>query len=95
MLFGVFCLNCCHRRVSIADRFGRKPTLIIADVIFVLGAILMAIAPEVVMLIIGRLVVGVGVGFAAMVVPIYLAETSPMEYRGAIVSTNILLVTSG
>jgi SP family myo-inositol transporter-like MFS transporter 13 len=56
---------------------GRKLTIIIADTFFTAGAVVMAIAPDVYILIVGRFIVGVGVGIAAMVVPIYLAEVAP------------------
>jgi MFS family permease len=60
-----------------SDRLGRKKTIIVADVFFMGGAVVMAIAPDVGILIVGRFIVGVGVGIAAMVVPMYLAEVSP------------------
>ena len=50
----------------------------------------MGLAPSVVELMMGRLVVGLGVGLGAMVVPVYLAEQSPKEIRGQMVAVNIL-----
>ena len=47
------------------------------------------------MLIVGRFVVGIGIGLASMSVPIYIAEVAPSGIRGALVSSNILMVTSG
>jgi SP family myo-inositol transporter-like MFS transporter 13 len=78
-----------------ADRFGRKFSILMADVIFIAGAAVMTLATDIVMLIFGRLIVGFGVGLAAMVVPVYLAEASPPDLRGTIVGTNIFFVTSG
>mmetsp|Transcript_10214 Transcript_10214/g.19975 ORF Transcript_10214/g.19975 Transcript_10214/m.19975 type:complete len:481 (+) Transcript_10214:1140-2582(+) len=78
-----------------ADRYGRKCSILASDVIFVIGAIMMGLAVDIVMLIFGRLVIGFGVGLAAMVVPVYLAEASPPNLRGTMVSTNIFFVTSG
>lgn len=66
-----------------------------ADFVFLLGAVLMAAAIDISMLLIGRFVVGLGVGLAAMVAPIYLAEVSPPKYRGMIVATNVLFITTG
>jgi len=60
-----------------------------------IGSLLMAISIDIFMLIMGRFVIGVGIGFAAMIVPVYLAEASPSEHRGVIVSTNILFCTAG
>ncbi|KAK9681428.1 hypothetical protein RND81_10G001400 [Saponaria officinalis] len=77
------------------DRIGRKPTMIIADVLFFIGAIVMALSPAPWMIIIGRVIVGLGVGMASMTAPLYISETSPARIRGALVSTNGLLITGG
>lgn len=77
------------------DKLGRKPTMIIADILFFIGAILMAVAPAPWMIIIGRVIVGLGVGMASMTSPLYISETSPARIRGALVSTNGLLITGG
>jgi SP family myo-inositol transporter-like MFS transporter 13 len=78
-----------------ADRFGRKFTILISDVVFMIGALVMALAVDIVMLIFGRFIVGFGIGMASMIVPIYLAEAAPPNHRGAVVGTNIFFVTSG
>ena len=70
-------------------------TIIVADILFLIGSLTMGLAPTVGVLMMGRLVVGLGVGLAAMVVPVYLAEQSPKEIRGRMVAVNILFVTSG
>jgi len=69
--------------------------LIISDVLLFIGSVLMALAFNIFVLILGRFIVGMGIGFATMIVPVYLAEVSPKEYRGVVVSTNILFCTSG
>ncbi|XP_057849584.1 inositol transporter 1 isoform X1 [Cryptomeria japonica] len=79
----------------IGDKYGRKKATIIADFFFILGAIAMAGAPEPYTLIAGRLLVGLGVGIASITSPIYIAEVSPSEIRGALVSTNTLMTTGG
>lgn len=79
----------------INDAFGRKKATLIADVIFAGGSIFMALAPDPYILIFGRLLVGVGVGVASVTAPMYIAESSPSEIRGALVSTNTLMVTGG
>jgi len=43
----------------------------------------------------GRLIVGVGVGIAAIIVPLYLAEVAPVEIRGLAISTNTACITFG
>jgi SP family myo-inositol transporter-like MFS transporter 13 len=77
------------------DRLGRKPTILISDVIFTLGAFLMALAPDPYFLTGGRLVVGLGIGIASMTIPLYIAEVSPPEKRGALVTVNVLMITTG
>ncbi|XP_057737353.1 inositol transporter 1-like [Arachis stenosperma] len=77
------------------DFFGRKKATLFADVIFALGAILMAAAPDPYVLILGRLLVGLGVGVASVTAPVYIAEASPSEIRGSLVSTNVLMITAG
>lgn len=66
-----------------------------ADLVFLLGAILMAAAPIPAILIMGRICVGLGIGMASMTSPLYISEASPTKVRGAIVSTNGLLITGG
>ncbi|CAK8531438.1 unnamed protein product [Lathyrus sativus] len=75
------------------DKMGRKKTILVADVVFMLGAIVMAIAPVPWVIIIGRVLVGLGVGVAFMTAPLYISEASPARIRGALVSVNILLIT--
>ncbi|KRX00110.1 Major facilitator superfamily domain, general substrate transporter [Pseudocohnilembus persalinus] len=77
-----------------ADKIGRKKTILIADFFFTSGALIMAISPSVAFLMVGRLIVGIGVGLAAMVVPIYLSESSPKEIRGKLVTMNTLFITA-
>mmetsp|Transcript_15952 Transcript_15952/g.13928 ORF Transcript_15952/g.13928 Transcript_15952/m.13928 type:complete len:157 (+) Transcript_15952:424-894(+) len=55
----------------------------------------MAFTPSILILISGRFIVGIGVGVAAMVVPIYLAEVAPKQIRGMIVNFNVIMITGG
>ncbi|XP_002974138.2 inositol transporter 1 [Selaginella moellendorffii] len=77
------------------DRFGRKFAMFSADAVFAAGAVVMAAAPNPYMLIAGRFLVGLGVGVASMTAPLYIAEASPNRIRGALVSTNVLMITGG
>ncbi|XWS15472.1 hypothetical protein CRYUN_Cryun34aG0003600 [Craigia yunnanensis] len=79
----------------INDRFGRKTSILVADVLFFVGAIVMALSPAPWMIIVGRIFVGLGVGMASMTAPLYISEASPARIRGALVSTNGLLITGG
>jgi SP family galactose:H+ symporter-like MFS transporter len=80
---------------SLADRFGRRLVLFYTGVVFVVGAILAALASTTSTLLAGRVIVGVGIGFASMLTPLYLAEIAPTENRGALVSLNQLAITVG
>ncbi|KAH7837114.1 hypothetical protein Vadar_009766 [Vaccinium darrowii] len=77
------------------DKFGRKKSILVADFLFFVGAIIMAVAPTPAVIIIGRIFVGLGVGMASMTSPLYISEASPARIRGALVSTNGLLITGG
>ncbi|MBA0721445.1 hypothetical protein Golax_008990 [Gossypium laxum] len=79
----------------ISDTFGRKRSILLADVLFAVGALVMAFAPAPVMIILGRILVGLGVGMTSMTAPLYISEASPARIRGALVSTNGLLITGG
>ncbi|KAI4334721.1 hypothetical protein L6164_013433 [Bauhinia variegata] len=79
----------------INDAFGRKKATISADIVFILGSIVMATAPDAYVLIFGRFLVGLGVGVASVTAPVYIAESSPSEIRGSLVSVNVLMITGG
>lgn len=79
----------------LADRLGRRRLIIIAAVVFTGGALLAAFAPTVAVLIAARFIIGLAVGSAALVVPLYLAEVAPAEIRGAITSLNQLMIVGG
>ena len=79
----------------LADRVGRRRLIIIAAVVFTAGSLLAAFAPTVWVLIGARFVIGLAVGSAALVVPLYLSEIAPTEVRGAITSLNQLMIVGG
>ncbi|XP_057734818.1 inositol transporter 1-like [Arachis stenosperma] len=79
----------------INDVFGRRIATIIADVSFIIGSVIMALAPNPMLIIVGRFLVGLGVGFASITAPLYIAEVSPSEIRGGLVSANCLMITGG
>ncbi|XP_051135008.1 inositol transporter 4-like [Andrographis paniculata] len=77
------------------DKYGRKKSILVADILFTIGALVMAASVGPWMIIIGRIIVGFGVGMASMTAPLYISEASPARIRGALVSTNGLLITGG
>ena len=80
---------------DLADRFGRRPIILVTALIFVLGSLVSAFATSLTVLLLGRLLVGFGIGVSSMLAPLYLAETAPAETRGAMVSLNQLMITVG
>jgi SP family sugar:H+ symporter-like MFS transporter len=79
----------------LSDRLGRRNLILIAAVIFSIGAIGAGLAPGVGTLVLFRVVLGLAVGAAALIVPLYLSEIAPTEIRGAISSLNQLMITVG
>ncbi|XP_074576732.1 putative inositol transporter 2 [Curcuma longa] len=77
------------------DRLGRRTAILVADLLFFVGSVIMASAPNPGVLIVGRVFVGLGVGMASMTSPLYISEASPAGVRGALVSTNGFLITGG
>ena len=79
----------------LADRIGRRRLILVGAAVFFIGSFIMAVAPTVEILIVGRIIDGIAIGFASMVGPLYISEISPPEIRGSLVSLNQLAVTVG
>jgi sugar porter (SP) family MFS transporter len=79
----------------LSDRFGRKPMLRYTAVLFLVSAILSAVAPSFLVLVVARLIGGLGVGAALIIAPMYIAEISPPGIRGRLVSVNQLNIVIG
>ena len=79
----------------LADIFGRKKIIMATAVIFILGSILCAFAPNVYVLILSRIFVGFAVGIVNFIVPLYLSEISPKHLRGTLVSLYQWAITAG
>jgi MFS transporter, SP family, galactose:H+ symporter len=79
----------------LADLFGRRKLLIATAIIFAAGAIVCAAAQSPQMLIIGRIVVGLGIGLSSSTVPVYISEVAPADARGWQVSLFQLAITVG
>ncbi len=79
----------------VADRIGRRATIAATAVIFIVGVLLAALSPAFFALLIARVLIGIGVGSASMVVPLYIGEVAPPRLRGALVSFNQLAITLG
>jgi SP family myo-inositol transporter-like MFS transporter 13 len=78
-----------------ADRYGRKAGIYVGCVLFTVGAIIQGAAYTFAQMCVGRLVVGFGVGSAAMIAPLYIAEIAPTKYRGRMIGLNNMSITGG
>ena len=79
----------------LTDRFGRRSIVILAAVVFGVGALVAGLAPNASILVVGRIVLGLAVGLASVIVPLYIAEISPPDIRGLLVALNQLMITVG
>jgi sugar porter (SP) family MFS transporter len=79
----------------ISDRFGRRPVLKVAALLFTISAIASALAPDYLTLVIARMLGGFGVGAALIIAPMYIAEIAPASVRGRMVSFNQLNIVIG
>lgn len=79
----------------LSTKLGRKKTMMVAAVLFVLNSIGTAIPDSFSMFVVFRIVGGVGVGLASMVVPMYIAEIAPPKRRGALVGNYQLAIVIG
>ncbi|MFC7780442.1 sugar porter family MFS transporter [Legionella taurinensis] len=76
-------------------RLGRRSLLSFAGALFFIGALGAALAPATWMLILSRFVLGLAIGIASVTTPLYLAETAPVNLRGAMVAIYQLAITIG
>lgn len=79
----------------LSSHFGRRKTILLSAVIFVVGALLCAIAPSEHLLILARFLLGIAVGVASFTAPLYLSEISPQVVRGSMISMYQLMITIG
>lgn len=80
---------------SAADKWGRKPLLMLAAVLFTVSAIATGLFNDFTLFNIARFIGGVGIGVASALSPMYIAEVSPTEIRGRMVSLNQMTIVLG
>ncbi|KAL1384779.1 myo-inositol transporter [Phyllosticta capitalensis] len=78
-----------------ADKYGRKSGMYFGSVLFTIGTIIMAASYSLEQMCVGRFVVGLGVGSAAMIIPLYIGELAPSRYRGRMIAFDNMCVTFG
>jgi SP family galactose:H+ symporter-like MFS transporter len=71
-----------------ADRIGRRWSIIGGAAAFIIGTLIATLAPDEFVLIIGRIIVGMAIGVASFIVPMYISELAPPQARGAMASLN-------
>lgn len=79
----------------LSNRFGRKATMLITAILFILNSIGTALPNSFTMFVVFRIIGGIGVGIASMVVPMYIAEIAPPQRRGALVGNYQLAIVIG
>ena len=80
---------------QLTDRFGRRRLMLIISGLFITGTVIAALANQVYIILFGRLFIGLAIGMGSYTAPLYIAEVSPSELRGALVSLNQLAITIG
>lgn len=85
----------CLAAGRVADKYGRRPGLLLAAAIFALSSIAMAFAPGRDFFIAARCCAGIGVGMASLLSPMYIAEIAPPHLRGRMVAVNQLTIVLG
>lgn len=79
----------------VSDRFGRRTVLKFAAALYFISALGSAIAPNFFMLVLARMIGGIGVGASLIIAPMYIAEIAPPQLRGTMVSFNQLNIVLG
>ncbi|KAG0622798.1 hypothetical protein M758_3G124200 [Ceratodon purpureus] len=80
---------------NIADFLGRRKELVLAAGLYILGASITAFAPNLAVVVAGRLIFGLGIGLSMHAAPMYIAETSPSQIRGTLISLKEAFIVGG
>jgi sugar porter (SP) family MFS transporter len=80
---------------TVADRIGRRATLVWGAILFILGSILAPLSPNVAVLIVARALLGVAIGFTSVTAPVYVSELAPPQSRGMLIGLYQFALTSG
>ena len=80
---------------AVADRIGRRATLVWASLVFIAGSLLAPLAPNATALILARVIIGAGIGFTSVTAPVYVSELAPPQSRGMLIGLYQLALTIG
>lgn len=79
----------------LSDAWGRRKSIILMSVLFFIGALVCVFAPSFGVMVVGRVILGLAVGAASTVVPVFLAELAPFEIRGSLAGRNEFMIVFG
>lgn len=79
----------------LSDAWGRRKTIILLALLFFLGTLVVVLTPNYEVLVVERVFLGLAVGGASAVVPVFLAEMAPYEIRGSIAGRNEVAIVIG
>src|SRR5579871_3969586 len=80
---------------AVADRIGRRKTLVWAGIVFIVGSVLAPLSPNVATLIVARAIIGLGIGFTSVTAPVYVSELAPPQSRGMLIGLYQFALTIG
>ncbi|WP_264884121.1 MFS transporter, partial [Swaminathania salitolerans] len=80
---------------QLSFRLGRKKALVLSAILFMLGALFCVIAQSVAVLVIARALLGLAIGIASFVAPLYISEVADEQHRGGLISVYQLMITLG
>ncbi|HCA7515494.1 TPA: sugar porter family MFS transporter [Staphylococcus pseudintermedius] len=79
----------------LSEKLGRRRLVFMISIVFIIGALILALAPTMEILVLGRVIIGLAVGGSTAIVPVYLSELAPTDARGSLSSLNQLIITIG
>jgi len=80
---------------TIADRIGRRKTLVWGAILFIAGSVIAPLSPNVYVLFVARALLGIAVGFTSVTAPVYVSELAPPQSRGMLIGLYQFALTSG
>lgn len=98
LIGGILLLGCAVGAViggRLSDRYGRRHNILLLAMVFFIGALGCALAPNITLVYAARFVLGLAVGGASTTVPVYLSESAPKEQRGMLVAVDQLMIVTG
>ena len=92
-VFAAFASSLCGGNLN--HMFGRRISILFCSLVFAFGSLLLMFAWNYSTLLLGRVIVGIGIGVASLTTPVYIAEVALPRMRGQLVTINTLLITLG